>query len=128
MTGHMSAFTNFILSSYRIPLSFQFVSMQFQGSFLGPSYSCFDVFRAAALACLDGFNIGLLEGVYLGHHFSINVNRHICISSPTTISFVFRAFNCSSLFLPASFTLCTMLFISCGDLLHSAVSSPYRKF
>ena len=26
MTGHMSAFTNFILSSFRIPLSFQIVS------------------------------------------------------------------------------------------------------
>ena len=44
-------------------------------------------------------------------------------SSPTTIRLVFRAFNFSSLILPASFTLCTMLFISCGDLPHSAVSS-----
>ena len=49
-------------------------------------------------------------------------------SSPTTISLDFRAFNFSSLIPPASFTLCTMLFISCGDLPHSAVSSAYRKF
>ena len=49
-------------------------------------------------------------------------------SSPTTISLVFRVFNSSSLILPASFTLCTMLFISCVDLAHSAVSSAYRKF
>ena len=49
-------------------------------------------------------------------------------SSPTTISLVFRAFNFSSLILPASFTLCTMLFISCEDLPNSAVSSAYCKF
>ena len=50
------------------------------------------------------------------------------IWSPTTITLVFRAFDFSSIVLPASFTLCTMLFTSCWDLPYSAVSSAYRKF
>ena len=61
--------------------------IQFHGSFLGPSYSCFDVLWAATRACLDDSNI--LEEVYLGYRFSINVTSH-AFSSSTTISLVFR--------------------------------------
>ena len=50
--------------------------------------------------------------------------------SPTTTCLGFWSFNLTSLILPPSFIVCrpTMLFISCGDLTHSAVSSAYRKF
>ena len=106
MTGHMSAFTNFILSFFRITLSFQTLS----SSFTGHSYSCIDVFWAAARVCLGGSNI--LERVYLGYRFPTNANRYICNFVSYYHPGFFRAFNFSSLILLASFTLCTMLFIS----------------
>ena len=125
MTGHMSAFTNFIFSSFRIPLSFQIVSS---------SMVAFLALLMLALMSSEQLPVLLLmaprylkESILAIVYPSTSIDT-FAFSSPITISLVFRAFNFSSLILPASFTSCTMLFVSCGDLPHSAVSSAYRKF
>ena len=118
----MSAFTNFIFSSFRFPQSFQIVS------------SSMVAFLALPILASEHLPVlVLMAPSYLKEFTSAIVSPSTSIdtfafSSHTTISLVFRAVNFSSLILPASFTLCTMLFISCGDLPHSAVPSAYRKF
>ena len=121
----MSAFTNFILSSFRIPLSFQIVSSSMVAFLALPILALMSSEQLPVLVLivpryLKEFTLAIV-------YPSMSIDT-FALSSPTTISLIFRVFNFSSLILPASFTLCTMLFISCGDLPHSAVSSAYRKF
>ena len=120
MTGHMSAFTNFILSSFRIPLSFQIVSS---------SMMAFLALPILALTSSEQLPVLVLMAPNYLKEFTLSIvspSTSICtfvFSSPTTTSLVFRALNFSCLILQASFTLCTigMLFISYGHLPHSVV-------
>ena len=125
MTGHMSAFTNFILSSFRIPLSFQIVSSSMVAFLALPILALMSSEQLPVLVLMAQRYLNEFTLAIVSPSTSIDT---FAFSSPTTISLVFRAFNFSSLVIPAPFTLCTMLFISCGDLPYCAVSSAYRKF
>ena len=125
MNGHMSAFTNFILSSFRIPLSFQTVSSSMVAFLALPILALVSSEQLPVLVLMVPRYLKEFTLTIVYPSMSIDT---FALSYPTTISLVFRAFNFSSLILPVSFTLCTLLFISCGDLPHSAVSSAYRKF
>ena len=99
MTGHMSAFTNFILSFFRIHLSFQIVS-SFMVAFLAllalMSSEQLPVFVLMAPRYLNEFTLSIVSP-------STSIDT-FAFSSHTrpTISLVFRAFNFSSLMLPPS--------------------------
>ena len=94
MTGHMSAFTNFILSSFRIPLSFQIVSSSMVAFLALPILSLMSSEQLPVLVLMVPRYLKEFTLAIVSPSMSIDT---FALSSPTTISLVFRAFNFSSL-------------------------------
>ena len=124
----MSAFTNFNLSYFRIPLSIQIVSRSMVAFLALPilalmSSEQLPVLVLMAPRYLKAFTLSIVSP-------STSIDT-LAFSYPTTISFVFQAFNFSSHILPASFTLCSKFFlfpvvIYHTVLCHMSLLAPYK--